>query len=582
MKKWIGSIAVVTALFSHVGFSQSSTRALHYHGLERSYRLHLPGAEDVNTPRPLLVALHGAGSNGTDFEKRTGFSPLADREGFVVVYPNSTGTRGRQWNSMWNWGETPDDSGFIAALIDSLLKEYALDPQRVFVTGHSGGAFMAYRVANEYPEKIAAIAANAGLVGLQGLRAGPPVSILHIHGTDDMRIPLTGMPQHGYPSVAEGLGWWIRRNGCASEPETRNIDGKVTVTTWNAPHRTGDVALYIIDDSGHSWPKAPSQIDASTAIWEFFKHHPRTSNEPTVEEMVWTATADLPSPLSPSGAFALDGKIYVLGGRQNAAQKDVDLTLEYDPHANRWTRKKALPFKSHLHTIAPLDGKLYLISSDMQENYRYDPHTDSSEAIAPNPDKRIPGSCVPFGGKVYVMGGIHNIIFDLSGRIDVYDPQTDQWSQKKPMPRLRLGLCVAVNDKILVIGGWEPVSGQRRVRTSSAVQLYDPATEAWETRQDLPFGVVGSAVIVGSKVYVMGCVAGEIPGKSEDLTTVLVYDTTKDTWQRTTPLPRLAVGAGFAVLDDSIHLIGGCAGQQHGWTDYASTFRGDIMHVSEH
>jgi N-acetylneuraminic acid mutarotase len=294
-------------------------------------------------------------------------------------------------------------------------------------------------------------------------------------------------------------------------------------------------------------------------------------------KIVWTATADLPLPFSPSNVCALNGKLYLMGGRQNAIQKDVNFTLEYDPQMDQWTKKTDLPFKSHLHTIVPLGGKIYLFSSDMQNNLVYDPHADSWEPIASNTDKRIPGPCVAYRGKIYVMGGIHNIIFDLSDRIDVYDPETNSWSQNKPMQNVRLGLCAVVDDKILVIGGWQPVAGQKRVQTARTVQVYDPVSEKWENKSDLPFGLVGTAVSLGSKVYVMGCSTGEIPGQTKDLTTVLMYDISNDIWQTTTPLPRLAVGAGFTVLNESIYLIGGCAGQQHGWSDYASTFRGDIV-----
>ena len=213
----------------------------------------------------------------------------------------------------------------------------------------------------------------------------------------------------------------------------------------------------------------------------------------------------------------------------------------------------------------------------MQANYVYDPKADKWTSIASNSDKRIPGACVAYKGKIYVIGGIHNIIFDLSDRIDFYDPITDHWSQKKPIPDVRLGICVVAEDKVLVIGGWQPVSGQKRVRTSRTVQVYNPVTEKWEKKSDLPFGIVGTAVALGSKVYVMGCGTGEIPGHTKDLTTVFVYDISKDTWKTTTPLPRLAVGAGFTVLDGSIYLIGGCAGQEHGWKDYASTYKGDIV-----
>ncbi len=295
------------------------------------------------------------------------------------------------------------------------------------------------------------------------------------------------------------------------------------------------------------------------------------------EKIGWTATAELPLPFSPSGVCALNGKIYVVAGRQNAIQKDVDLMLEYDPQTDKWTRKAGLPFKSHLHTIVPLGGKIYLFNSDMQNNFVYDPNADSWKPVAPNSDKRIPGPCIAYDGKIYIIGGIHDIIFDLSDRIDVYNPKTDNWSQKKPMPDVRLGICTVVDGKVLVIGGWQPVPGQRHVRTSRAVQVYDPAAEKWENKSDLPFGLVGSAVTSGSKVYVMGCCSGEIPGQTKDLTSVLVYDPSTDTWQTTTDLPRLAVGAGFTVLGESIYIVGGCAGRQHGWTDYASTYKGDIV-----
>ena len=244
---------------------------------------------------------------------------------------------------------------------------------------------------------------------------------------------------------------------------------------------------------------------------------------------------------------------------------------------DQWTTKKELPFKSHLHTIVPLGGKIYLFSSDMQNNFVYDPNVDSWEPIASNTDKRIPGPCVAYDDKIIVFGGIHKIIFDLSSRIDMYDPVKNSWSQKKPMPNVHLGASIVVEGKILVIGGWQRVSDQRRVRASQMVQAYDPITEKWEHRSDLPFGLVGSAVVLGSKVFVMGCETGEIPGQIKDVTTVLVYNSSSDLWQTTTDLPRLAVGAGFTVLDGSIYLIGGCAGQQHGWTDYASAFRGDIV-----
>ena len=141
MKIYLIPTVVLLLLLVQIGFGQSNSEKINHDGLERSYVIHVPDVTDINAPMPLLIALHGAGSNGADFEKWTGFSQLADREGFVVAYPNTTNARGRQWNSMWNWGQEPDDAGFISALIDNLIKKYSIDPKKVFDDADQVGTY---------------------------------------------------------------------------------------------------------------------------------------------------------------------------------------------------------------------------------------------------------------------------------------------------------------------------------------------------------------------------------------------------------------------------------------------------------
>jgi len=118
---------------------------------------------------PLVIVLHGGGGTGEDQVKLTegGLNTLADKEGFIVVYPDGFD---KHWNDGRSGEETGyrtqeeniDDVGFISSLISYFIKELNIDPKRVYVTGMSNGAMMSYRLACELTEKIAAVAPVAG------------------------------------------------------------------------------------------------------------------------------------------------------------------------------------------------------------------------------------------------------------------------------------------------------------------------------------------------------------------------------------------------------------------------------------
>ncbi|MBI4254273.1 MAG: alpha/beta fold hydrolase, partial [Candidatus Rokubacteria bacterium] len=125
-------------------------------GQPRTYRLHLPPRARERGPLPVVVAFHGGGGNAAGFKAYAGLDALADREGFVVVYPDGSGRLGRRlltWNAGTCCGaaaaQNVDDVGFVLALLRDLARDLPLDPARVYATGHSNGAMMAYRLAIE-------------------------------------------------------------------------------------------------------------------------------------------------------------------------------------------------------------------------------------------------------------------------------------------------------------------------------------------------------------------------------------------------------------------------------------------------
>src|SRR5205085_12472741 len=127
---------------------------------ERSYVVHVPVAQGA---LPVVINLHGGGSNAESQQRYSGMDAVADREHFIVVYPNGTG-RGRflVWNAGTCCGRAPmqhiDDVGFIRAVIGDLANRTPIDRHRIYATGLSNGSMMTYRLAAEAPDLVAAIA----------------------------------------------------------------------------------------------------------------------------------------------------------------------------------------------------------------------------------------------------------------------------------------------------------------------------------------------------------------------------------------------------------------------------------------
>jgi polyhydroxybutyrate depolymerase len=260
---------------------------------------------------PLVIVLHGRGANGESMMllTRKGFNRLADKDCFMVAYPD-----GIEMN--WNDGrrdeeskdrahtENIDDVGFISVLIDTIIKENNADPRRVYVTGISNGAIMAYRLACELSPKISAIAPVDGNIPVTLFpECSPlePVSVLAINNTHDPLVPFEGGEIHGkfekvrlgrVLSVAESIDFWVSMNKCTPVPVISELpdrdpyDGtRVTVKEYLNGTDSAEVILYTIDGGGHTWPgglqylparmigKTCRDFDANETIWSFFKKH---------------------------------------------------------------------------------------------------------------------------------------------------------------------------------------------------------------------------------------------------------------------------------------------------------------------
>ncbi|ORW29120.1 polyhydroxybutyrate depolymerase [Mycobacterium paraense] len=238
-------------------------------GLERSYRLYKPVG--VPPSAPLVVVMHGYSGSGRQVERDYQWDGLADSGKFLVAYPDGLG---RAWNVD---GETccgrsgrdgVDDVGFIKAAVTDVAKNLGVDPARVYATGMSNGAIMAFTLACT-TDLFAAIGPVAG-TQLNACRTPHPTSVMHIHGTTDRLVPYGGGPGFSVingPSVPDVNAFWRNVDQCGTPAVTTS--GPVTTSTAGCA-QGHSVVLVTVAGGGHEWPPFASQ-----ALWQFFAAHSR-------------------------------------------------------------------------------------------------------------------------------------------------------------------------------------------------------------------------------------------------------------------------------------------------------------------
>jgi polyhydroxybutyrate depolymerase len=231
------------------------------------------------------------------------FNDCADRNNFIVVYPNSLGpywNDGRVDMNSVSFKANIDDVRFISGLIDHIASLHRVDTGRVYIAGFSNGGMMALRLGIAIPDKLTAISSVSGLLPkhLSYLRPARPLPVMIIQGTEDPIVPSSGGKldgKHGeILSAVDTAAYWSARNNCAAPvgvqvlPDNDPEDGTLVFqVTYTCEKAEAEVVLLTIQGGGHSWPGAkvslPSKkwgktcmdIDATDVIWDFFSRHRR-------------------------------------------------------------------------------------------------------------------------------------------------------------------------------------------------------------------------------------------------------------------------------------------------------------------
>ena len=265
-------------------------------GLDRKYRVYVPSSYRETEPMPLVLAFHMLSVSGRTMQWITHFNAIAEEQGFIVVYLDGYKTSWAEGSNLYAADQAQiDDVKFVSVLIDSIEDQYAIDSSQIFATGFSSGGLMVQRLGCEMADRFAAIAVVGATLPkniFEECNPQEPLSVLMIHGSDDHSVPWNG--NSDYTSVIETMAFWIRQNECNGTPEMvqevdlAGDDTHVERAIYVDCRQNASVALYLIINGGHTWPGGnnPAQLwglngrisanmDASAAIWEFFKHTSR-------------------------------------------------------------------------------------------------------------------------------------------------------------------------------------------------------------------------------------------------------------------------------------------------------------------
>lgn len=228
-------------------------------GRTRRYLTISPRTPPPAEGHPVVMVLHGLGVDARAMSRAAAWRAAVARDGFVAVFPQGV-------ENSWNLGPCcvpasllgVPDLAFLDQLLDELVARPELDAERVYLTGFSNGALMAYELACRRSETFAAVAPMAG-ANLTGCEPTSPLSLQHMHSDTDLVVPFEGGVALGslliidsFPSVPGGVASWAAADGCAPEPVVER-DDDVERRRWADCDDGTEVELILVPGVGHEW-----------------------------------------------------------------------------------------------------------------------------------------------------------------------------------------------------------------------------------------------------------------------------------------------------------------------------------------
>ena len=261
----------------------------------------------------------------------------------------------------------------------------------------------------------------------------------------------------------------------------------------------------------------------------------------------WTPRQPLPSPLADPGAAVFDNKLYVFGGHHFGGVDPQDLCYRYDPATDTWTQLASLPSPRWGQVAVEFEGRIHVFagnngSGGIADHLIYDPVGDTWSA-APSP---VPAGIADHGLMAIRLGSVIHL---FRGEYHyTYDPVADTYEPMAGPPTPRVwGTCALVDGRIYLIGGGPSGAG-------SANEAYDPSSDTWTSRSPMPvdrWGATRENPVVNGIIYVTH---GMI---SSFYATDYAYDPSTDTWAQKSSGMNPRDGVGCGVINNKLYVAGG-------------------------
>lgn len=273
------------------------TDSIFWDGKQRTYKFFLPTSYTGTQKIPMIISLHPSFSNADNHMNAAKWQLIGDTANFISVYPNGTSNQPSSTNFSWNaynlsTGSSADDVGFLNALIDSMITNYAVDTCRIYISGFSNGAWMSWRMMCDFTNRFAAVAPLSGSwkYGKDGFcdhggcngstipGTNPPSQEATMNCTPSKRMPY--MYYRGTNEVnltdraitdPNGIYFWSRHNGCDTIPTvdtiTSNGDQIIRERYLNCQDSTETIIMNVVGNS-HTW-----HASATNEFWKFLRKY---------------------------------------------------------------------------------------------------------------------------------------------------------------------------------------------------------------------------------------------------------------------------------------------------------------------
>lgn len=288
-------ICFVAILSSNL--NAQTTDSIFWDGKQRTYKFFLPTSYTGTQKIPMIISLHPSFSNADNHMNAAKWQLIGDTANFISVYPNGTSNQPSSTNFSWNaynlsTGSSADDVGFLNALIDSMITNYAVDTCRIYISGFSNGAWMSWRMMCDFTNRFAAVAPLSGSwkYGKDGFcdhggcngstipGTNPPSQEATMNCTPSKRMPY--MYYRGTNEVnltdraitdPNGIYFWSRHNGCDTIPTvdtiTSNGDQIIRERYLNCQDSAETIIMNVVGNS-HTW-----HASATNEFWKFIRKY---------------------------------------------------------------------------------------------------------------------------------------------------------------------------------------------------------------------------------------------------------------------------------------------------------------------